>query len=224
MKFSSPILYLSILKAVRASCDVTNPEVCTTETSCSVAGGIWIPVAPAEYIPGTAVQGGRRYTLEQSNSEFTQTISAPNGGYCTLPVSTPSEACQNNATLCLTMGDCFYRTDTGRWYHTSSSELCVAACSDPLVFCDESRCSSTLGCSWFIKTQANSDQCYCTDNPGIFGYPPAPPDLSWAYWDQPWSLPIFILALIAAVAILYQVYVFNIRPWFHKLIKKRPRE
>ena len=206
------------------TCNPVNPEVCTDEESCTAATGVWIPVAPATYIPGTAVGGGRRYTLEQSNSAFTSTIAAPNGGYCTLGTSPISENCQVNATFCHSMNGCMYRNDTGRWYHSLQSEACISTCSDPLVFCDQSRCQSTMGCSWFIKTQANSDQCYCMDNPGIFGNPPAPPSMPWAFWDQPWTLPIFIIAVIAGLAILYQIFIFNVKPFFHKIFKKKPRE
>jgi hypothetical protein len=123
------------------------------------------------------------------------------------------------------MDFCFYRAaGAGRWFHTNESSYCVSNCSSPLVFCDQNNCQSTLGCSWFVLTQSNEDQCFCIDNPGIFGNPPARPKLSWIFWDQPISMPIFVIAVIAAIALLYNIFVTNVKPFFNKLLKKRPKE
>jgi hypothetical protein len=225
MKLGAVVYLSSLWGSVSGGvCGVGSPQECTDESSCVGASGIWVPVADAVEVPGTAVQGGRRYTLGQSDEEFTTVISAPNGGYCTRQLSGISTECQGNATECLTMDSCFYRNNGGRWYRSSESETCVDNCSHPLVFCDKSRCQSALGCSWFIKTQSNSDQCFCIENPGIYGNPPARDKLGWIFWDQPVSLPIFIIAIIAGLAIAWNVWVFNIKPFFLKIFKKKPKE
>jgi len=207
-----------------STCIVGTPEECTTEATCVGANGVWVPVADALEAPGTAVQGGRRYTLGQSDSEFTTVISAPNGGYCTRQVSAIPSNCEANSTLCESMESCFYRSNGGRWFRTAESEACIDTCTHPLVFCDQTRCEATLGCGWFVKTQSNSDQCFCIENQSIFGNPPAKEKLSWIFWDQPVSIPIFVIAVIAALAIAWNVWIFNIKPFFLKVFKKKPKE
>ena len=182
-------------------------------------------VANATYIPGTALVGGRRYVMGQNDREFTHTISAPNGGYCTFPSVAVSEECEANEDMCDTMDSCFYRTaGAGRWFHAAESTRCVSNCTHPLVFCDKGRCASTMGCSWFIKSQANVDQCYCIDNPGLNGNPPAKPRMTWIFWDQPVSIPIFVIACIAVIGIAYNVWLFNLKPFFARVFKRKPKE
>ena len=209
-----------------SSCVPSTLEECTSESTCTQAAGVWVPVADATYIPGTALAGGRRYTLGQSDSEFSTTISAPNGGYCTRPVSTVPSECESNASACASMGDCFYRSSgRGRWFQTEASMACVATCSDPLVFCDKSRCESAMGCSWFVLTQSNADECYCMDNPGVFGNPPEPAKITWIFWDQPGTLPIFIIAILGGLGIAYYVFIFNLMPLIDALKQKmKPKE
>ena len=218
------VVIVGALAGSSATCIVGTPEECTTEDSCVGANGVWIPVAEALEVPGTAVQGGRRYTLGQTDAEFTTVITAPNGGYCTRQVPPIPANCESNSTHCETMESCFYRSSGGRWFRTAESETCVDTCAHPLVFCDQARCQATLGCGWFIKTQSNSDQCYCIENPGIYGNPPPKEKLSWIFWDQPASLPIFVIAIIAVIAILWNVWIFNIKPFFLKVFKKKPKE
>ena len=219
----SIILASLFFNPIRGSvCSNSLPQACDSDDACSGVSGVWVPVVNATYIPGTALVGGRRYTLEQSDSEFTQTVSAPNGGYCTSAVTAPSAACEGNATLCESMDACFYRqAGAGRWFHSVSSETCMPTCAHPLVFCDKSNCQSTMGCDWFVKTQSNADECYCIDNPGLFGNPPAKPRVTWIFWDQPWSIPIFVFACIAGVAVLYNVWIFNLKPFFRRALDKR---
>jgi hypothetical protein len=201
------------------TCSSSYPSACDSEQSCAGVAGVWVPVANATYIPPTALSGGRRYTLSESDSEFTYTISAPNGGYCTFPLPPVNSNCESNVTLCGSMGDCFYRdSGAGRWFEADNTGQCITNCSSPLVFCDESRCGSTFGCSWFVKTQSTANQCYCIDNPGIFGNPPPPESLSWMFWDQPASLPVFIFAVIAIIALGYNIYIHNLRPLWRKKI------
>jgi hypothetical protein len=218
------LLGVGALTGTSATCLVGTPQGCSDEASCVGVNGVWVPVANALDIPGTAVQGGRRYTLGQSDEQFTKVISAPNGGYCTKQVSPVTAECEADYNKCETMEGCFYRQQGGRWFHTSTSETCVNTCAHPLVFCDKARCQSTLGCGWFIKTQSNADQCYCIDNPGIFGNPPAPPKMTWIFWDQPVSIPIFVIAVIALIAIAWNVWIFNLKPFFLKVFKKKPKE
>lgn len=195
------------------TCSASYPQACDSETSCSTAAGVWIPVNNATYMPPSALLGGRRYTIGQSDAEFATTIYAPNGGYCAEPVPAVSNNCDSNVTYCGTMGECFYRNPTaGRWFQDSSSSLCVSNCSDPLVFCSESRCGATFGCTWFVKTQSTEDECYCLEDPGIWGNPAPPASMSWIFWDQPASLPIFILACFGLIGLGYNVYIHNLRP------------
>ena len=206
------------------SCAVGTPQDCGDEASCVGVSGVWVAVADGIDSGATAVQGGRRYTLGQTDEEFETVVSAPNGGYCTRELASIPSSCSNNATQCTNMGDCFYRPDGGRWFHSDAGETCVSNCSHPLVYCDQTRCGQTLGCGWFILTQLNADQCYCIENPGIYGNPPARAKLSWMFWDQPASLPIFILAIIAILAIVWNVIQFNIKPFFRKVFKPKPKE
>ena len=207
------------------ACSPDAVTMCVDETSCTTATGVWVPVANATYIPGTALVGGRRYVMGQNDREFTHTISAPNGGYCTFPSVAVSEECEANEDMCDTMDSCFYRTaGAGRWFHAAESTRCVSNCTHPLVFCDKGRCASTMGCSWFIKSQANVDQCYCIDNPGLNGNPPAKPRMTWIFWDQPVSIPIFVIACIAVIGIAYNVWLFNLKPFFARVFKRKPKE
>ena len=205
-------------------CTPIYPQACTSESFCENIGlGVWVPVANGTYIPGTAIDGGRRYTLGQNDEEFTSIIYAPNGGYCTAKNAPISDNCSSNATLCNSMENCMYRDNGGgRWFKGDTSSACVNNCSHPLVFCDEGRCGSTMGCTWFIKSQSNADQCYCIENPGIYGYPPKRPSLTWIFWDQPWSLLAFIPACIGVLALGYYVFIYNILPLIRSCKKKKP--
>lgn len=199
------------------ACSTTHPQACATEPTCSSISGIWIPVTNATYIPPTALLGGRRYTIGQSNSEFETIIYAPNGGYCTPGAPVVDSNCDANITYCGSMGDCFHRgSGAGRWFQDTTSSSCVSNCSNPLVFCDQTRCKATFGCTWFVKTQATEDQCYCLEDPGIWGNPAPPAPLTWIFWDQPASLPVFILACIALLGLAYNVYIHNIRPLWQR--------
>lgn len=218
------ITSLAVAAGGSGTCIVGTPEECTSEATCVGANGVWVPVADALEVPGTAVQGGRRYTLGQTDSEFTTVISAPNGGYCTREISAIPATCESNFIHCESMESCFYRQAGGRWFRSTQSQACVDKCAHPLVFCDQARCESTLGCGWFVKTQSNADQCFCIENPSIFGNPPAKEKLSWIFWDQPVSLPIFVIAIIALIAIAWNVWIFNLKPFFLKVFKKKPKE
>lgn len=211
--------------ALTNACSVASPQSCTSEATCAGASGIWVPVTSALDLPATAVDGGRRYTLGQSDEEFEKVIAAPNGGYCTsLLRSEVPQPCQDEASECTSLDDCFYRQSGGRWYRSSKSQMCVATCAHPLVYCDKARCGATLGCGWFVKTQSSEDQCFCIENPGIFGNPSPKQKVTWMFWDQPISIPIFVLAVIAALGIAWNVWVFNIKPFFLKVFKKKPKE
>ena len=225
MQIISALPYLSVAVLGDPTCSLVTPQVCRSEQACVAAGGYWIAVTPAIYIPGTAVQGGRRYTLEQRDAEFTNTISAPDGGYCTHTSPAISQECASDATLCSSMDACMYRSQVaGRWFHSGSSDFCVPTCDHPLVFCDKSRCQATMGCSWFVKTQSNADQCFCIDNPGINGNPAARPKITWIYWDQPYAIPIFVFAVQGAAAVLFYAFVHNIKPFFERIFKQKPKE
>jgi hypothetical protein len=205
------------------ACTPIYPQACTSENFCETIGlGVWISVDNATDLPGTAIDGGRRYTLGQKDKDFKKNITAPNGGYCLAKNPPISDNCSRNATLCNSMESCMYRTDTGRWFRDDISSTCVSNCSHPLVFCDKNRCDSTMGCTWFIKSQSNADECFCYENPGIYGNPPKKPSLTWIFWDQPWSLLAFIPACIAALALGYYIFVFNIKPLWAKCCKKKP--
>jgi len=212
---------VSSIREVVSECSQLYPQTCTNSADCEAIGnGVWIPVENATDLPGTALLGGRRYTLGQTDEEFTTTIYAPNGGYCTRSLVAASTNCTSNATLCDTMDHCMY-SGNGRWFHGDSSSTCVSNCSHPLVYCDEGRCGSTMGCVWFIQSQSTSDQCFCRENPGIYGNPPKPPSLTWIFWDQPWSLLAFIPACIAVLALGYYIFIFNIRPLWQKCRKPK---
>ncbi len=207
-----------------ATCMIGSAQECTDEASCVGVQGVWIPVANATDLPATAVDGGRRFTLGQSDAEFETIIFAPNGGYCTQPLSVVPQECQNNATQCDSLDSCYYRTNGGRWFRSSESQTCISNCSHPLVYCDKTRCETTLGCDWFVKTQSSADQCFCIDNPGLFGNPPKKARITWIFWDQPVSLPVFVIAIIAIIAIAWNIWIYNLKPFFLKVFKKKPRE
>lgn len=210
------------------ACSSSNPQACINKQACISVSGVWITVDPATFIPGTALVGGRRYTLTQTDNDFSTTISAPHGGYCTIASQIPpaSPECEADAESCSSMDACFYRkSGSGRWFHTDASSYCMSNCSHPLVFCNKGNCQTTMGCSWFVLSQANADQCYCIDNPGIFGNPPPKTKLSWIFWDQPISMPVFVIAVIAAIGLLYKIFVTNVKPFFDKLLfKKKPKQ
>lgn len=227
MKSLSVFLSLEFIRRGE-SCSAQKPQLCTNSSACTDNSGVWIPVDPATYIPGTALVGGRRYTLTENDDQFAKQIVAPNGGYCTLAYSSTqsvSAQCEENNELCTSFDECFYRkSGPGRWFHTDISSFCVSNCSHPLVFCDKTNCQTTLGCSWFVLSQSTDDQCYCIDNPGIFGNPPPRPKLNWIFWDQPISMPVFVIAILAALGILYNILVTNVKPFFEKLLNKKPKE
>jgi hypothetical protein len=75
-----------------------------------------------------------------------------------------------------------------------------------------------------VLSQSTDDQCYCIDNPGIFGNPPPRAKLNWIFWDQPISMPVFVIAILAALGILYNILVTNVKPFFDKLLNKKPKE
>lgn len=184
-------------------------------STCSDIHSEWIPIEEKIHIPGTALAGGRQYTMEEEEWEFSNKIFHPDGGVC-LAKHVPVESeCDSNASKCLDMQSCIHRNG-GKWmyWEETNSVLsgCFSECSDPVLFCHKVRCDATSGCKWFVKTQSNNNECFCQDeNKQIHVEKKI-----WKFWHQPLAVPVFLLAIVSAGWIVYNIWLFNLRALFRR--------